>query len=87
MHCYLVGRCKTVGCKGKLYLAHVEVPGEPSIVLNWPDTRFPVSVKCGICAQTQSFTDREVQTESSRDPHHPPDWKPVLGPPESPDIH
>jgi hypothetical protein len=81
MHCYLVARCKTPGCKAKFHLAHVEVPGEEPITLDWPDENFPLTVACALCGQSHSYSAKEIRSESSREPHHPSDWKPFLGPP------
>jgi hypothetical protein len=83
MHCYLFARCKTPDCKGKLFLAHQERP-EGFTFIDYPDELFPLAAQCPLCRQTHSFSVKEVQTETSRSPHHPAGWKPLLGDPPTP---
>jgi hypothetical protein len=89
MHCYLVARCKTPGCKAKFHLAHVETLSDDPIVLDWPEKNFPVTIQCALCSRTHSYEAKEIQSESSREPRHdqPADWKPFLGPPGAPGTH
>ena len=86
MHCYLSARCKTVGCKGKSFLAHLEWPTDDYAVIDYPDGWFPVSVPCSLCGQTHVFEAKEIRTQTSLDPLHPPEWRPIfvfpLGKPE-----
>jgi len=83
VHYYLYARCKTPECKGKLFLAHQEMP-EGVAFIDYPDEWFPVSVKCAVCGRTDSYSTKEIQTETSQVPHHFVGWKPVLPDPPKP---
>lgn len=77
-HYYLYADCKTPGCKGRLWLSHLEFPDVRLIIVDYPDEWFPVEVLCNSCGQTHSYRARDVGTQSSHCPHHPPEWKPIL---------
>jgi hypothetical protein len=88
MHFYLFAKCKTPGCVGKLYIAHTERPDNTTFI-DYPDEWFPVQVPCGLCSQTHSYSLKEIQTEISPIPTHPPGWKPIFPdpPPDPKDIN
>jgi hypothetical protein len=80
MHCYLYVRCKTPNCPAKLNLSHFEMPmaDDSFTFVDYPDKDFPVTLPGGACGQTYTYGAKEVQTESVREPHHPPEWRPIL---------
>ena len=80
MHCYLVAKCKTPDCKGKFNFSHTEVPDVDYGVIDYPDEWFPRLVTCGLCGQTHSYEVKEIHTETSQEPRHPPDWQGIPRP-------
>jgi hypothetical protein len=91
MHCYLYVRCKTPNCPAKLHLYHSELPLEAGkfTYVDLPDEWFPAKIECGSCGQTHSYVVKDVQSESSLEPHHSPEWKPFFRdpPPKPGDIN
>jgi hypothetical protein len=77
-HYYLYADCKTPDCKSRLWFAHFEAPDLRHFIKDYPDEWFPVRVPCGTCGQVHSYYVKDIQTQSSHTPHHPPDWKPIL---------
>ena len=73
-HYYLYTDCKTPDCKGRLWLAHFEMPDIRFFTVDYPDEWFPVKVPRGSCSQTHPYTAKDIRTQSSLMPHHPPDW-------------
>jgi hypothetical protein len=77
MHCYLFVDCKTPGCNWRHYLKHVEWPTDDHGFIDIPDQCFPLSLRCN-CGQAHSYTVKEIQTQTSLTPLHPPDFQSIL---------
>jgi hypothetical protein len=78
MHCYLYVRCKTVDCNSTTYIVHKEWPTDDYAFIDYPDEWFPLKVPCPKCHQNHSYECKEIGTQTSLTPLHPPGYHSFL---------